>query len=278
MSLIICPQAGFGNRIRTICGALVLANLSSRKLSHVWIPQPYFEIETSHVIQMKTSYLEDFFCVQGCDRIGNATPEVCYTEWLPGDGWYNTQSFGQRLLNPSKLLKYESSSDILLDKSACILLETSYVKKFSGLSDSAWEEVLKNTYHKYFSVAPAYLEFLSDFERVQACVHIRRNDQLQLYTGFDIDLQAMQEYIVSLPEKNICILGDDKEYIAAIRQATGYTQHISRELTPVQATVVDFLIMATKCDKIYGTKFSSYSKEASLFRDTPYEEISAVGE
>ena len=93
--LIVSPQAGMCNRFRTLCCALILGRISNRNVHHCWISEPPHPNDIEIVRHMRVSTWCDFFAGKpGLPKVdlhpGMPVDEV-YSEWEPGDYWYERQ-------------------------------------------------------------------------------------------------------------------------------------------------------------------------------------------
>jgi hypothetical protein len=103
--IVISPQGGFGNRMRTMCGACFLAESRAFTLQHIWDGGSYTFV-FPHIQKIHDCSFEHFFestiprYVSGEDE----TLQVCCTEWIPDEQlWYPFQSYGQKKLNITNL-------------------------------------------------------------------------------------------------------------------------------------------------------------------------------
>ena len=111
-TLIIAPNAGFCNRLRTMVSAIYLAEKLKMKVEHLWIGTVY-RCANQNIQEIHDKSFEHFFKenIQRCDykRMRNEVYKV-YTEWFPNkipNAWYHFQSYGQKLLEIIRLEKLE---------------------------------------------------------------------------------------------------------------------------------------------------------------------------
>lgn len=286
MALVISPTAGFGNRIRTLCGAIILGKITKRKVYHLWMKNStYYDDEMNHIKNIKKLGLIEFFDILDCEEFSN-NKEInkCYTEWLPGTYWYKYQSFGQTYTKCVNLIKYTNSENIINDKDEYILIESSYIYKPNNITNNEWEILLHDTYRENFKINNKYINLLNDkFENIKKedliGICIRRKEFLFYFPEADINLDKLILWLLRLKmkkyvDKKFIVFSDDYVYRDEVRLLTNNNIDFNRtDLLDYKISFMEFIIMATKCFKIYGTKDSSFPKEASIFSNCSYEFI-----
>lgn len=218
MTLVISPTAGFGNRIRTLCGGIILGQLTGRKIYHVWGPEQIsFPEEMNHIKENKKLGLEEYFNITVCPLFPGYKEKLpdshelmaknniaIYSEWLPGSYWYKYQSFGQNILGKHfKVLsvcnKYTNSDDIIFDRSEIILLESSFILKPNFITLDGWNKLCHEVYQKYFKIQPKYQAMLNkifpDPQIKYTCVCIRRGEFLNYFPEANIPLDKVISFL-----------------------------------------------------------------------------------
>ena len=272
--LILSPTAGFGNRIRSICGALLLSYMSGRKLYVIWDKEDVKENDFDSISNVKKTGLTQYFKnIKDCEVLSDKLiPDVCYSEWLPGEFWYDKQSHGQKKLFPIKTLKYASTSDIISDKSNIILLETSYIIKPENTDEKVWKKILTSIYKNNFDVVEKYKELLG-VKNYDVGISIRRGEFLKIYPEINQSVEDISSWITkSFKGLKVVIFSDDHEFRDKVRQVTGYIADPIINDVSWEKGFMEFLTLST-CTKVYGTKFSSFAEEAALFGDKQYDLI-----
>ena len=157
--LIISPNGGFGNRLRTLCSGLVLGKYLNRKVYHVWFNQEIIDknnmlylSDIPNVLDMQKISFGDIFD----EKYYQSMPldikiDICFSEWLSNYYWYQTQSFGYRNFgNNCEINIINNNADMLLNcDHNVILLETGHIVKLSKYS-YCWENEMENMYKNHF--------------------------------------------------------------------------------------------------------------------------------
>lgn len=269
--LILSATAGFGNRIRSICGGLLLSYMTGRKLYLIWDKEEENENDVDSISNVKKTELNDYFSnIKDCEILKEElTPNICYSEWLPGEFWYDKQSYGQKKLSSSKTVRYTSTLDIINDKSDVILLETSYIIKSENTDEKTWKIILSSIYKNNFTVLDKY-ENILNLKNYDVGISIRRGEFLKIYPEANQSLEDICSWILtSFEGLNVVIFSDDHEFRDKVRQITGFSSDPVINDISWEKGFMEFLILS-KCSKVYGTKLSSFSEEAALFGDKPY--------
>jgi len=270
--LIISPTAGFGNRIRSICGSLLLSYMTGRKLYVMWDKEDPNENDADSIKNIKQTELNYYFSeITYCEDLrGALTPDICYSEWLPGDFWYNKQSLAQKKLNPLKTVRYTSTLDLINDSSEIILLETSFILKSENIDDKTFKNTLSSIYKNNFKVVNKYKNLL---ESEKYDVGIRRGEFLKIYPEINQSVEEISSWIIkSFNGLKVVIFSDDHEFRDKIREMTGFRADPIINDISWEKGFMEFLVLST-CEKIYGTKYSSFAEEAALFGSKEYNII-----
>jgi len=272
--LILSPTAGFGNRIRSICGALLLSYMTGRKLYIIWDKEEVNTNDANSIANVKQTGLTQYFKnIKDCEGLtGQLIPNVCYSEWLPGDFWYDKQSYGQKKLSPFTTVRYNSSLDIINDKSQIILLETSNIIRSENTEEKVWRKILTSIYEHNFQVNDKYQKILNTKD-YDVGISIRRGEFLKIYPETNQSVDEISSWITrSFRGLKVVIFSDDHEFRDKVRQLSGYTANPIVNDISWEKGFMEFLTLST-CSKIYGTKYSSFAEEAALFGGKEYDII-----
>lgn len=274
-SLIISPSAGMCNRLRTICSAIVLGEYLNRRIYHAWFIETdnnFIAHHQPHVKDMQSISLDNLFITQLEMVDKDILVDNCYTEWLSGEYWNKYQSIAQRNLkvkNPFK--KIHTNVDVLLDdESDVILIETSLELYLSKYKDE-WENKMVEAYQKYFTPLPKYYNIITNLPPKDIAIHMRRTDHLWYVKEANYNLDDVIEWIKKMNGDKV-VLCDDLDAKKYVCEKLGISSDIDvgKELSRWEIAFIEFLYMAYKCKKIYGTIGSSFSKQASLLNNVPY--------
>jgi len=272
--LILSPTAGFGNRIRSICGGLLLSYMTGRKLYVMWDKEEENENDFDSISNVKKTELNDYFSnIKDCELLKDELiPNICYSEWLSGEFWYDKQSYGQKKLSPFKTVRYTSTLDIINNKSDIILLETSYIIKSENTDEKTWKTILSSIYKNTFKVVDKYQDILNH-KNYDVGISIRRGEFLKIYTEANQSLEDICSWILtSFEGLNVVIFSDDHDFRDKVRKITGFTSDPIVNDISWEKGFMEFLILSN-CSKVYGTKLSSFSEEAALFGNKPYDTL-----
>ena len=273
--LIISPNGGFANRMRTLSAGFLIAELTGRTIYHWWeIDNTYHPNECSASLNPKKAGLDGYFTLKDCPLAPLSNPDICYTEWLPHEYWYSRQSNGQKKWIPNQLVKYTNTDDILNDNSSIILIESSFIYKPSSIPVDQWQSMLTSAYKRYFYPLEKYLNLLPNTQ-YDIGISIRRNEFLYYFPEANQSMDDIIAWINKMfKDKSVIIFSDDQSFRDAVRIATGKLNCIDDEsLEEWEKGFVVFLTLAKCCNSIYGTPSSSFSFESALFGGRPWHEI-----
>jgi len=278
-NLISCPQAGFGNRIRSVCSDLILANLLNRKPWICWTPvsSPIAPDGCLYDKKPKPFHMTDrgwaCFFKQDGDFFPPADPssmgvDKIFSLYLAGEYWHPFQSCGQKKwldIDPTiPIIRIEGNLPQLFEcNDTTILIESSGV--------FANPDTKSQTYQKHFVPHDRFFSVLEKKETVDVVVHIRKGDLLWYFKEAQQDPSEIENWICeSFKNKSVTIISDDYEFKNNFKKSL-----ISRGIsvyTPIWGDVqewevpfLEFLFAAFKCNNLFGTPISSFSEEAGFF-------------
>jgi hypothetical protein len=286
--LIISPQAGLGNRLRAMAAAVVLARQTGRRLLHAWAPMAPDDGRPLVAPLQQRGYAGLF---EASADLPEATKEnvpivdVCFSEWLPGDGWHPVQSCAQRRWEvvPFAQRYVNAADDIARCRAEAILLETSHAVRLSPAlggcpTDEAWERELTAAYRQ-FAPQRRYLDRVGLAPAADFGVSIRRGDFLQYFPEARQDLGELRRWVVGLAHGGSVALHSDDAAVAAdfdaALRAAGERPVDCRglgvgQLEAWESGFVVFLYLALRCAIVCGTPASSFAREAAIFGGRPY--------
>ncbi len=273
--LIISPQAGYGNRTRAICSAMVLGKYLNRKVYHAWIKGDNNYSHVQNVRDMQNISFENIFKPGFIEKIPfDINIDLCLSEWLPGEFWYSQQSSAYRRFGNNCRIErlHNDNGDQLLERNEnVILLETAHMVKLSQYSD-IWEKEMSEMYHKYFHFLD---KFTNRFDKtVDVGISIRiAQSHVNLFPDAYVDKNELIEWVKKIKNKNksILIFSDVHEFRDEIRTATECFDDINREgLENWENGIVEFCVLSKKCKKIYGSKTSNFPLEASKYGNVEF--------
>lgn len=268
-TIIIAPNAGFCNRLRSMVAAIYLSEQLNMEIEHLWIGIPYIcandNIQKIHDKSFHYYFKDN---IKKCNYVNWINKiNTVYTEWEPNNsGWYYVQCYGQKLLEINNLKEVnELKQD--MNSSESFLIETSHL---NHLNISIIDKT--RIYQKYFIPKDIFLqkiENLFSFLKNESIIgiSIRKGDFIYYFPETQIQEDLLENWIKTLPNK-VFFCSDDKNYQEQMRKKI--PNHIS--LNHNEKEDQDFLdfILLSKCSKIYGTQKSSFSEEAAYFGGTEY--------
>ncbi len=282
-TLVVSPQAGMCNRFRVLCSAILLARLSGRQLYHCWEKEAPHAMDIEIIRHMKDSSLSSFFEEDTAIPFlaVNATTAIdeVFSEWGPGDFWYEPQSSAIRRCGWSGEIHIERSSadDLLKSQADNILLETSLCLRPSRLGPDEFEQALSDIYIQHFIPLQMFRDVAEKFALNGLCVgvHIRRTDHLRHVRAADISVKSWETIIRRNvnPVEPLFICSDDETFVEAIAARLSDYRIVpvdqTHACTPKYQAFVEFLCLSKAC-RIYGTVGSSFSREAARFGGIPF--------
>lgn len=255
--LIISPQAGLCNRFRAICSAIAIAEITNRKLMIYWPkwttrPGEPFE----HYFETDIPYVPNDINI-----------DVCFTEWLPDSGWYSSQSEAQRNFKVKNVINMGNVADIILTSTKkVILIETSLSLSLSNQNN--WKDNLTRIYQK-LKPTNRYLSILKTIPNYDIGISIRKN--FDFIRCFPLSYQSEEKiklWIETIKKKttNIVLFSDDDTFPKKLNLECKLNFDKTLDWGFMQ-----FLILAFKCNKIYGTPKSSFPFEASMYGNKEFQ-------
>jgi hypothetical protein len=265
-SLIISPQAGFANRLRALCSAKIIGDILGRKVYHYWVED---EIKSGieHVNQMKSISMENIFD-SDIPRWNGEEVDVCFSEWIEFDGWFAEQSTAIRKLQPKIVKRFTSINEILKCDDEVILIETSTEL---DLNIPTWEDMMHKTYQQSFKLVNEWQKVYDNLPEFDFGISIRRGDFFHFYPESIQSFEYIVDRINSLKGSKF-ITGDDAQFTLDVKRKTNSLIQLVNFERSIDFTIAQFL-MLSKCKQTYGTKNSSYVKQASLYGGNTYQEL-----
>jgi len=267
-SLIISPQAGFANRLRAIASAKIIADLCGRELFHYWVED---EVKSglAHVNEVKSitpSYIFDL----EIPTWNGGSPNVCFSEWTPGDYWFEQQSTAYTKLKPNRIVKFTSIDEILNCQEETILIETGHELRHHTI-DLEYDRLMSIVYAMNFRLNDRWKSIYEQIPKFDSGFSIRRCDHLSFVPEAYISESQAIEKIQSIKGTKF-ITSDDKEFADLIRKSTkNYFTPIT-DLSSIDEAIYTFLCLS-KCERLFGTFASSFAKQAAYFGNKQFELI-----
>lgn len=286
--LIISPQAGLGNRLRAIAAAMVLARQTGRRCLHAWVPRepndPRPNVSALQAIGFEALFEPCAALPAATDAEMGAITE-CFSEWVPGDGWYGVQSAAQRqwqLLPQNEACRMPLAELVAKSDAPVILLETSIDERLGAElggapSDDAWNRLVSEAY--------ARLRPRPEFRALAACVPaagvamtVRRGDLLQYSPESNQAMASLRDWAVQVARRGrVAVFSDEAAAAAEIEAAIAAAGGDGAELGGLHRlglpdhlrAFVDFLYIA-RGPVITGTPGSSFAFEAARFGNRRY--------
>lgn len=297
--LIISPQAGYGNRIRSICSAMLIARQTNRTLYLLWSTQEDENSFTKDFMQMKSRDWSSYFKPNNnlLEINSSSTDLRCnyiFSEWLPNNKqWYPRQSGGQKFFldkNPLiPLLPISKNEKCLCSPIHTILIETSkrivLDPKYGGCGDQLeFDKEMSKIYQMNFIPQDKYIAYMREIPEYNIGISIRRasfelyfNDKCTSKSRIIIWILSLLSKTIKSNNPTIIIFSDDHQFrdeiiytlIAKFKIKSNYLPKLPiNEEIPLEkweVAFLEFLTLSWKCQKIYGTQQSSFAEEAGIF-------------
>ena len=267
-TLVIAPNAGFGNRMRTMVSAIYLADKLKMNIEHLWIGTPY-TCALPHIQTIHDKSFEYYFkdSVPKCDYAKRSIGVYkVYTEWMPCTdpcAWYNYQSYGQKLIKPPVLCKLDEVNETM-DASNDFLIETSYIPSLSITSAEK-----HRIYSTYFIPHERFLSKAYVYPKNMIGISIRSKIFYDYYPGSKINDSTIIKWLDSF-DSHVLLLSDDKVYQKEMRQYLSYPVKPCFERRYNEDDAFLQFLLLSSCVKIYGTEKSSFAEEAAHFGGKEY--------
>lgn len=286
MSIIISPQAGMCNRFRALASAVALSLITQKKIYHYWIPSNPNSI-FPHIRELQLISLESFFekSIPRCPD--DLVPDICFSEWLPGEYWYDIQSSAQKALNVKNIVRVSAENadhvvEYIFDNpEKNVLIETSNFLKLSTIDDKIWTKMVHNIYSTFIP-NKRYSDILIDVPIIETGISIRCIDFFQYFPEAYQSFENILEWLDNFDEFALFSDSDDvKDQLknALLNNSNNkkiYDGTIIKNKNPDLVSweygFVQFLFLATKCKHIYGTPKSSFAFEAAIYGNRTYNE------
>ncbi len=285
---MVSPQGGLGNRLRAIAGAMVLAQQTGRTCYHAWrriVPND----SRSYVRELQILGYDVFF--EDSEHLSAATADsvpvidVCFSEWLPGDGWYAVQSDAQRDWGVVPFaMRYNNPADAVAQSRAeVVLIESSHAARLSAANrgydtDSMWDTAISAAYAQLLP-RRLYCRVSDSVPECDICFHVRRGDILEYFPESRQSIEAISSWAIEVGAGyTVCVLSDDAATRTSLAEALAkagisvvncHALGLGNFGTQERA-FIEFLDMARRCRLITGTPASSFAFEASRFGQRPY--------
>jgi hypothetical protein len=266
--LIISPQAGFGNRIRTLCAARVFGAIIDREVYHYWEVDEQNSL-LGHVNQMKSitpDYIFDF----KIPKWEGGQPDVAFSEWSPETGWFREQCTGIKHLKPKRIEVIQNIEQIIECKEEVILIETSQILMIDRF-ETEWERLMTQAYELYFGLNPRWKSIAENIPVFDYGISIRKGDFIQFYPETDVPLDAAIRLLNGLSGSKF-VTCDDVQFLKELKKHCNIHIGIDEGPNQLDNSIIQFITLS-KSKHVLGTKGSSFAKQASLFGNCKYNEI-----
>ena len=268
MTLVLSPCGGFGNRIRSLCGGVILAKELGLTIEHLWDGGDYKTAKYFSGYLNHLQYVQDFgfehFFEPRIARYSGKTISKYYNQWHKNKVWFEYQNYAYKKLNFTEINLLSADTNISRI-SACI--ETTKIP--FAISDQEYT----NTYKEFFIPRENFLKQLPTLEKNTIGISIRNNYDFRFYFRDSIVEECDLIPFLQKFEEPVVLFSDDKNYAKHLRTFLKNPVEIPFENNSVKdKDFLEFLTLAN-CSHIYGTKKSSFAEEAALFRGASYSPI-----
>ena len=268
MTLVLSPCGGFGNRIRSLCGGVIVAKQLGLKIEHLWDGGDYktaahYSAHLHHLQYVHDVGFEHFFEPRISTYSGKTISKY-YNEWDKNNGWFEHQNYAYKKLNFTDINILSADTKI---NGSSICIETA--KILFAISDQEYT----NTYKEFFIPRENFLKQLPTLEKNTIGISIRNNYDFRFYFSDSIVEECDLIPFLQKFEEPVVLFSDDKNYAKHLRTFLKNPVDIPFEQDDIKdKDFLEFLTLAN-CSHIYGTKKSSFAEEAALFRGASYSPI-----
>jgi len=263
--IVIAPNSGFCNRLDFMSKAVKYAKTMNRPIYHVWngnFHKRYFAHE-----QVISDRPLEYFFDSSIPCLPTTRPDVniCYSFWKPGDFWFQYQSDGSTQL---KITNIRHSSTIPKEPS-----NESFLIQ-GGVDVEITPQEQHEIYKTHFKPSAFFRNQIIPFKEPTIGVHIRKVDFCCYFPDAFVSDEKIYAWLTQFT-KPVIVFSDDKEFQTKARRQLKHSVTCSFEATmhaPEDQAFLEFLALSN-CSHIYGTKRSSFSKQAAIYGNTKYTEI-----
>lgn len=276
--VIISPQAGFGNRLRVLANMRLIGEYLQREVYHYWVEDDS-PSHALHVHQMKTITPDYLFDMDIPPYDGDAV-DVCYTEWLPGEYWWDQQSTAQQKLHCGEVNRIIPLEEIGKDSSDVILIETSfplyppeigasYPEELRWSLGSAGPDTIQMQGYRTLKLNQRWSAVRANLAEYDWGITVRRGDFIAYHPEADRSVDQICELVErhSRGGGTKIVFSDDIPYRELLRYRLSAYGGIAA--TGLDSIITEFLALS-RCRTIIATAGSSFGKQASLFGGTQY--------
>lgn len=286
-TLIISPQGGLGNRLRVLNSGILAAENLGYNLKHAWhSSHPNHSVD--FVNRLKCFPFSHYFDESYIKPASNQIQiDKVISQCSPGDYWFETHSSAQKQYSifcekrsTNTLKEIENSHE------KTILVETTlrfWPREFAGINEDelSYKDAIKIS-NAYQNLCPQqkYLDIIDQIEPAEIGLWVRAGDLGKYYKNARQNFQEIANWIKSnFSTTSIAIfsndinLQDELYSICGLQSPNGYLSRDILMLPSHQKAFIEFLFLAHKSERIYGTPGSSFAQEAALFNLKPYHKL-----
>ena len=271
MTLLLSPCGGFGNRIRSLCGGVVVAKQLGLTIEHLWDggdykTAKYFSGHFQHIQDIHDLGFEHFFEPR-ISRYTGKPISTYYNQWDKDYFWFEYENYAYKKLKCTQI-NILSADTIIKDTSVCI--ETSKIPFSISTQDYT------DAYKQFFIPKENYVKQLPLLQENTIGISIRNNYDFRFYFSDCIVEETDLIPFLQKFEEPVVLFSDEKEYANHLRTFLKNPVEIPFENNSVKdRNFLEFITLAN-CSHIYGTKNSSFAEEAALFRGASYSPIRKI--
>jgi hypothetical protein len=278
--VVVSPTAGFGNRLRAMCAAAIIAKNHKMKLTHCWdggaydcgnaynIPKTQLYHDRGFEFFFKRDYIPRY------DPEMHEKPTICFTEWNdPTKAWTQYKNYGRTKINPDQSYHEDEMLKFCMETPP----KKSFMIETSNPISKASDIELSQTYQALFKPQDYFRDLVPTLPLNTIAIHVRRGDFLWYFGNTYVNDNILVRFIKTFNDP-IIIFSDDAPLKALLANAVINKPNITiptEGKTDEEIAFLEFLTMAS-CSKIIGTQGSSFSKEASLFGAKPYYSLNEM--
>lgn len=268
MTLVISPCGGFGNRIRTLCGGVILAKRLGLKLEHLWDGGEYktaahYSGHLHHLQYVHDVGFEHYF-ESTIPKYTDSPLTEYYNQWNLNDFWFIYQNYAYKKLMFTTL-NILSPDTVISSRAVCI--------EASKIPMAFTNEEYTEAYKEYFIPRDNFLIQLPPLQDTTIGISVRNKYDFRFYFSDCILEECDLIPFLQQFDAPVVLFSDEKDYAKHLRTFLKHPVNIPFEQDDVKdKDFLEFLLLS-KCSHVYGTKLSSFAEEAALFGGVPYTPI-----
>ena len=212
MTLVLSPCGGFGNRIRSLCGGVIVAKEMGLHIEHLWDGGEYktakhFSGYFQHIQDIHDLGFEYFFEPR-IARYSGKSISTYYNQWNADYFWFEYENYAYQKLKCKKI-NILSADTMIKDTSVCI--ETSRIP--FPISNQEYTDA----YKEFFVPREKYVKQLPQLQENTVGISIRNKYDFRFYFANSIVEECDLIPFLQKFECPVVLFSDEKDYAKHLR-------------------------------------------------------------